>query len=209
MESEHISFDTLNEIDDMIKEKSATLHTLQNEIDTLQRIREDISNTLYNDYIVVDSEGMISEDNKKNLPKIGKVGVGMLIGKNRNVISVLAVVKNSSASNIGIQKKDIIISINGKNIQGVSLTDVKNMMIGEEGSIVMICILRNKKYIKLNIARMPIPGTEDSIFVDIHKSDCIENNDTNESNESNDKNDKNDKNNSIKNDKNTVEKNDN
>lgn len=173
MESENISLETLNEIEEIIKDKSISLQTLQNEIDTLHRIREDISNTLYNDYIVVDSEGATPETVSKT--KISKVGVGMLIGKVRNTVSVLAVVKNSTAYNTGIQIKDIITSINEKNINGMTLNDIKNMMIGEEGSTVIIRVLRNNKYITYTVTRMPIPGTEESIFIDIKKSDCIEN----------------------------------
>jgi len=175
MDSENINLETLNEIEEIIRDKEQRLDILKNEIETLKRIQEDISNTLYNDYILVDAEG--KEPEKKIKQKISKVGVGMLIGKIKNIITVLAVVKDSSSYNSGIKIKDIITSIDNKNITGMALSEIKNAMIGEEGSNVLIEILREKNYIKYNVPRMPIPGTEESIFVDIKETDYNEKDD--------------------------------
>lgn len=84
-------------------------------------------------------------------------GIGAYIsqGKNDNSLKVAGVVKGGPAEKAGIKKGDIIVEVDGKNIQGKDSSYAVSKMKGKKGTNVSISVMRkgNKKPITFNIKR--------------------------------------------------------
>lgn len=84
-------------------------------------------------------------------------GIGAYIsqGKNDNSLKVAGVVKGGPAEKAGIKKGDIIVEVDGENIQGKDSSYVVSKMKGKKGTNVSISVMRkgNKKTITFNIKR--------------------------------------------------------
>ena len=73
-----------------------------------------------------------------------RYGVDVNLLKFGDKVTVFIVNNNSSAYDL-LKTNDEIISINGVKVKNKELYEIKNMLSGNEGSIVKICVLRNKK----------------------------------------------------------------
>lgn len=84
-------------------------------------------------------------------------GIGAYIsqGKNDNYLKVAGVVKGGPAQKAGIKKGDIIVEVDGENIQGKDSSYAVSKMKGKKGTNVSILVMRkgNKKPITFNIKR--------------------------------------------------------
>ena len=84
-------------------------------------------------------------------------GIGAYIsqGKNDNYLKVAGVVKGGPAQKAGIKKGDIIVEVDGENIQGKDSSYAVSKMKGKKGTNVSISVMRkgNKKTITFNIKR--------------------------------------------------------
>lgn len=84
-------------------------------------------------------------------------GIGAYIsqGKNDNSLKVAGVVKGGPAQKAGIKKGDIIVEVDGENIQGKDSSYAVSKMKGKKGTNVSISVMRkgNKKPITFNIKR--------------------------------------------------------
>lgn len=84
-------------------------------------------------------------------------GIGAYIsqGKNDNSLKVAGVVKGGPAEKSGIKKGDIIVEVDGENIQGKDSSYAISKMKGKKGTNVSISVMRkgNKKPITFNIKR--------------------------------------------------------
>lgn len=84
-------------------------------------------------------------------------GIGAYIsqGKNDNSLKVAGVVKGGPAEKAGIKKGDIIVEVDGENIQGKDSSYAVSKMKGKKGTNVSISVVRkgNKKPITFNIKR--------------------------------------------------------
>ena len=84
-------------------------------------------------------------------------GIGAYIsqGKNDNSLKVAGVVKGGPAEKAGIKKGDIIVEVDGENIQGKDSSYAISKMKGKKGTNVSISVMRkgNKKPITFNIKR--------------------------------------------------------
>lgn len=84
-------------------------------------------------------------------------GIGAYIsqGKNDNSLKVAGVVKGGPAEKSGIKKGDIIVEVDGENIQGKDSSYAVSKMKGKKGTNVSISVMRkgNKKPITFNIKR--------------------------------------------------------
>lgn len=84
-------------------------------------------------------------------------GIGAYIsqGKNDNYLKVAGVVKGGPAEKAGIKKGDIIVEVDGENIQGKDSSYAISKMKGKKGTNVSILVMRkgNKKTITFNIKR--------------------------------------------------------
>ena len=84
-------------------------------------------------------------------------GIGAYIsqGKNDNSLKVAGVVKGGPAEKAGIKKGDIIVEVDGENIQGKDSSYAVSKMKGKKGTNVSISVVRkgNNKPITFNIKR--------------------------------------------------------
>lgn len=84
-------------------------------------------------------------------------GIGAYIsqGKNDNSLKVAGVVNGGPAEKAGIKKGDIIVEVDGENIQGKDSSYAVSKMKGKKGTNVSISVMRkgNKKPITFNIKR--------------------------------------------------------
>jgi carboxyl-terminal processing protease len=69
-------------------------------------------------------------------------GVGMEIGIKEGNIVVVAPLKDSPAERAGLKPKDIIISVDGKSVAGMSVDEAVKLIRGEIGTVVKFSIFR-------------------------------------------------------------------
>lgn len=89
------------------------------------------------------------------------VGIGVIVADNSGVgnISVSHVFKNSPAEKSAMLPGDLIVKVDGNDCLNTSIDYIKSLIIGEEGSDVVVTIFRNGEYIDLSIKRQAINST--------------------------------------------------
>lgn len=100
-------------------------------------------------------------------------GVGMEVGQRDELITVIAPLPNTPATKAGIAAKDVIVKIDGKETEGMSIDEAVKLIRGEVGSTVTLTIYRVGEVEMLTIpvvrAKIDIPtiATEqkDGVFV--------------------------------------------
>ena len=73
------------------------------------------------------------------------VGIQISLDKETNQIVVVAPIKDSPAFLAGIKPKDVILSVDGKSIDGLSIDSTVKLIRGERGTKVNLGIKRGKK----------------------------------------------------------------
>lgn len=91
-----------------------------------------------------------SEYNDQNTSLNSKItGIGVNIASVSGKVQIINVMDGTPAQAANLQAGDIILDINGKEVNGLPLSDVANLVRGPENTIVQLTILRNKdKFIK-------------------------------------------------------------
>ncbi|HKF20432.1 MAG TPA: S41 family peptidase [Candidatus Angelobacter sp.] len=86
-------------------------------------------------------------------------GVGMQIAPRNNKIIVVAPFVGTPAYRVGLRPGDVIIAVDGKPTDNLSVSDVADMLKGPKGTNVHISILRegNDKPLEFNVVRAEIP----------------------------------------------------
>lgn len=85
------------------------------------------------------------------------VGIGVYLREENNRIIIDNVIKNGPADKSGIKPGDIIISINNKNIKGLNIDEVINLIKGKQNSKVVLGIQRKgSETLSFNILRQII-----------------------------------------------------
>ncbi len=86
------------------------------------------------------------------------VGVGMTIQatEDDSGFLVLEVVPGSSAEESGIQVKDLLIAVEGTDIRGMTVTEVGNLVRGEEGTSVSVTVLRQGVHETVSLQRKKV-----------------------------------------------------
>ncbi len=95
-----------------------------------------------------------SEQNSSIASKI--VGIGVNIASVSGKITVINVMDGSPAQSANLQANDIIYAVDGKEISGMPIAEVANLVKGKENSTVDITILRNNEKINKKIVRKEI-----------------------------------------------------
>tara|TARA_B110000093_G_C12896659_1_gene378523 strand:+ start:33 stop:959 length:927 start_codon:yes stop_codon:yes gene_type:complete len=85
-------------------------------------------------------------------------GLGIEISMESGVVKVIAPIADTPASNAGIKSGDYIVKINGKQVQGKSLTEAVELMRGPVGSEINLTVRRRnvKKALDFKIKRAVI-----------------------------------------------------
>ncbi len=83
-------------------------------------------------------------------------GIGVNIYSNAGKIEIFNVIPSTPADLAQIKQGDIIVSVDGKDINGMNVSDVATLVRGTENSIVELTILRNGKKITKKIKRKEI-----------------------------------------------------
>ena len=104
----------------------------------------------YTEYISKEDMEDYIEDTMGNF-----VGIGIYMIKNTQYdkIQVLATIKGSPAEKAGIQAGDLIISVDGIEYKANDMTTASNNIKGEEGTKVVIELLRGAQNIKYEVTR--------------------------------------------------------
>lgn len=91
-----------------------------------------------------------SEYTEQNTSINSKItGIGVNIASVSGKVQIINVMDGTPAQASNLQAGDIILDINGKDVKGLSLSDVANLVRGPENTLVNITILRNKdKFLK-------------------------------------------------------------
>lgn len=81
-------------------------------------------------------------------------GIGISIEKtNDNRNNIVKVYKNTPAEIAGIKKADVIVEVDGKNVEFSSITEIANKVRGEVGTTVNIKVERNGEYVVCDVKR--------------------------------------------------------
>jgi len=83
-------------------------------------------------------------------------GIGVVVESVKEGLVIQFVLKDSPADSVGLKAGDIIVSIDGKSIEGISLEEATAMIKGPEGTRVAIRIKRDNKYLDYIIVRKKI-----------------------------------------------------
>ena len=81
------------------------------------------------------------------------VGIQISLDKDTNQIVVVAPIKDSPAFLAGIKPKDVILSVDGKLIDGLSIDSTVKLIRGERGTKVNLGIKRGEKVLKISLKR--------------------------------------------------------
>ena len=89
------------------------------------------------------------------------VGIGVIVADNSGSgnISVSHVFKNSPAEKSEMLPGDLIVKVDGVDVLSTSIDYIKYLIIGEEGTNVVVTVFRNGEYIDLTIQRQAINST--------------------------------------------------
>ena len=93
-------------------------------------------------------------------------GVGIQIGKRDNVITVIAPTEDSPAKRAGILAGDVLIKIDGKDTESMSMDDAAKLIRGKKGTDVILTIERfnESELIDFSLTREDIPVKDVSYF---------------------------------------------
>ena len=107
----------------------------------------------YTEYISKEEMQEYMEDTLGNY--VG-IGIYMIKDEKTNRVKVLSPIKNSPAETAGIQPGDLIIAVNGKEYTCDEMTQMSNDIKGEEGTEVILTILRNNESLEIKVKREKI-----------------------------------------------------
>ena len=83
-------------------------------------------------------------------------GIGVNIASISGKIEIVSVVEGTPAQGANLLPKDIILAIDGKDVSGLTMTDVVNLVRGPENSFVELTVLRNNEKINKKLIRKEI-----------------------------------------------------
>ena len=98
-----------------------------------------------------------SEYTEQNTSIDSKItGIGVNIASVAGKVQIINVMDGTPAQASNLQSGDIILDINGKDVKGLSLADVANLVRGPENTLVNITIMRNKDVFLKKVMRKEI-----------------------------------------------------
>lgn len=110
----------------------------------------------YTVYLTKKQAQELADDLKGNLS-----GIGAEIGFRNNQLSIIAPIANTPAAKAGLQAKDVIIKIDGKDPTGLSLDEAVSKIRGKAGTDVTLTIVRGNAVpadVKITRANISVPS---------------------------------------------------
>lgn len=100
----------------------------------------------------------------------GKVGLGLLIGKEAatgNVV-IVNIIPGSPAMQMGLQHRDTILAVDGRPVFGLTIPEVVEVLRGKLNSTANITVERNQQRLSFQIQRtdIPLPVVESRMLSD-------------------------------------------
>ena len=87
------------------------------------------------------------------------VGIGVQYTNDGNVAIIEKVYKNSPAEEAGVQSGDIIHTVDGTDVSGMTSSEIKELVQGDAGTKVTIGFIRDGKNIALELTRAEVTST--------------------------------------------------
>ena len=84
------------------------------------------------------------------------MGVGIQISLNNEKITVIAPIEGTPAFKAGIKPNDVIVSIDKKSTQGMTIDNAVKLIRGKKGTVVDLGLLRDNKLINISLTRTRI-----------------------------------------------------
>ncbi len=167
-----VDFEPFWEVWNLINEKYADTGTSTPSQDKVWGAIEGLANSLGDPYTVF----LPPEEAKEFEEMIGGSfgGVGMEIGKENDIITVIAPLKGTPAEMAGIRAGDMILEIDGKTTGDLSVDEAVGLIRGEPGTVVKLTTLRESadapEVISITRAEIVIPTLDtemrsDGVFV--------------------------------------------
>jgi len=94
------------------------------------------------------------QENKENI-YVG-VGITIQVREDKTGFDITEVTPGGSAHQNGILPGDVLAEVEGKTVAGMTTTDVRNMVRGEEGTSVAVSVLRNNEKLQFSLERKRI-----------------------------------------------------
>lgn len=89
---------------------------------------------------------------------IKEVGIGIKYYVLQDTAVITSVARESSAEKAGVQRGDMILNVNGKNVIDSSWKNINEMLKGEKGSDVELSLLRNSNFtFNISLPRATVP----------------------------------------------------
>ena len=98
------------------------------------------------------SEFFTEEEYREYINSVNQAfyGIGVIIQKNGDYVEIIDFSEpNSKAEKSGFKAGDKIYAVEGKECRGLSLNDVRNMIVGDLGTTVNVTVLRGEELIEL------------------------------------------------------------
>ena len=81
------------------------------------------------------------------------VGIQISLDEDTNEIVIVSPIEGTPAFLAGIKPNDIIVSIDGKSIEGLSIDSTVKLIRGKKGTKVVLGIIREDKFLKVSLIR--------------------------------------------------------
>lgn len=94
------------------------------------------------------------------------VGIGINVEWNNNQFKIISVFEDSPAAKAGLKVNDIIIKVDEKNVDGLTLDEMSSLIKGKSGSKVNLTVLRGEEEVKVTAKRevVEIPSVSSDIL---------------------------------------------
>lgn len=84
------------------------------------------------------------------------VGIGVTIQEVEQGVEIIEVTEGGPAQEAGIQVKDVITAVDGTPIAGEGLEQTKSLVRGEEGTSVLLTVLREQETLEVSVQRRSV-----------------------------------------------------
>ena len=87
------------------------------------------------------------------------VGIGVSYTMSDDVPTITRVFKDAPAEKAGLMPGDVLIAVDGKNLEGLTTEEIKELVIGKEDTLVKVSVNRQGQELVFDIFRGPVDST--------------------------------------------------